>query len=119
MIIYILKILLMAIGAALLALPVLKSKNNKVKFVCGIVGAAIFFTSFGFYYIPEKNSGHVTTTIGTQLKSGRLIALTENHERGLQSKLLMPDFGYDIRHPFFMEIDIKPDFEVPPKNSLY
>lgn len=71
------------------------------------------FVALGFYYIPEKNSGQVITKLGTPLKSGRLMAITANGDRGLQSEVLNPGFGYNVLYPMFVEIDIVPDYEVP------
>lgn len=78
-----------------------------------ITGLALVFSSFGMYYIKEKHSGHVTLKVGNPLKSGQLIARTSEGQRGLQSELLNPGFGYDIRYPWVMDIKEVPDYIVP------
>ena len=108
----IIKGLLFIIGLAVPALALFFLKNKKIGMGLAVPGLFVVAYSMGMYYIPEKNSGHVTTTIGTPLKSGRLIAFTDEGERGLQSKLLQPGYGHDWRYPYFMDIDIVPDYEV-------
>ena len=78
-----------------------------------ILGIGLIFSSLGMYYIKEKHSGHVTLKVGAPLKSGQLIARTSEGQRGLQSELLNPGFGYDIRYPWVMEIKEVPDYIVP------
>lgn len=120
MLAYLIKILIIFVGVAIGGYPFFRKLLNKeykpsIKSYggFGLVGFIIFCVSFGFYYIPEKNSGHVTTKIGTPLSSGQLIARTSKGERGLQSELLPPGLGYNIKYPFLMDIEFVPDYEVP------
>lgn len=78
-----------------------------------ILGIGLIFSSLGMYYIKEKHSGHVTLKVGAPLKSGQLIARTSEGQRGLQSALLNPGYGYDIRYPWVMDIEEVPDYVVP------
>lgn len=121
MLLMLIKALLILGGAAAIVLPFVLSKDKedggsgsgKVKIAGIVLGAIAIVASFGWYYIPEKHSGQVTTKTGTPLQSGRLIAMTSKGERGLQSELLNPGYGYNFKYPFMMDIEIVEDFEVP------
>ncbi len=106
------KLLLIIGGIGIPAAALFFLKNKKIGIGLAVPGLFAILYSMGMYYVPEKHSGHVTTTIGTPLKSGRLIAFTDKGERGLQSKLLQPGYGHDWRYPYFMDIDVVPDYEV-------
>ena len=120
-ILYLSKFALWAIGILLIAAPFLSSKmsksekptNKKAVFAGLLVGILTIGASFGWFYVPEKHSGHVTRKMGDPLKSGHLIARTSMGERGQQSELLPPGFGYDIGYPWVVSIDYVKDFEVP------
>lgn len=119
MLLMLIKLLLIVGGLAAIVLPFVLSRGEKksgfgkTKIAGVLLGLLAIGASCGWYYIPEKHSGQVTTKTGKPLKSGRLIAMTSKGERGLQSELLNPGYGYNIKYPFMMDIEIIPDFEVP------
>lgn len=120
-ILYLSKAVLWLIGILLIAAPFLMSKrknaekptSKKVIIASCLVGILTIGASFGWFYVPEKHSGHVTRKMGDPLKSGHLIARTSMGERGQQSQLLPPGFDYDIGYPWVVSIDYVKDFEVP------
>lgn len=87
--------------------------SGKAIAATSLLGILTIGFSFGWFYVPEKHSGHVTRKMGDPLKSGHLIARTSLGERGQQSELLPPGFGYDIGYPWVVSIDYVKDFEVP------
>lgn len=120
-ILYLSKAALWLIGILLIAAPFLSSKVSKSEkptskksiILCFLIGLFTIGASFGWFYVPEKHSGHVTRKMGDPLKSGHLIARTSMGERGQQSELLPPGFGYDIGYPWVVSIDYVKDFVVP------
>lgn len=123
MLMYLIKIVLWALSIALISFVVLvKNKNAKgekrssiipAKCVAIVTAIAVFFSTFGMYFIPERHSGQITNKTGKSLPMGRLIAMTSEGERGLQSDILQPGYGYNILYPFVVDIDVVPDFVVP------
>ncbi len=120
-ILYLSKAALWLIGILLIAAPFLSSKLSKSEkptskksiVLCFLIGLFTIGASFGWFYVPEKHSGHVTRKMGDPLKSGHLIARTSMGERGQQSELLPPGFGYEIGYPWVVSIDYVKDFVVP------
>ena len=112
------KLLLILLGSGVIAQSFLikskKSSGAVLMYRIGsiILGLLIMAATFSVYFIPEKSSGLVTTKIGKALKSGHLIARTSEGERGLQSEVLQPGYDFNLLYPWFMSIDIQPDFEV-------
>lgn len=121
MLLYLIKALLFVVGGLAIALPFilqLRKKEGsiswKIKGGGILIGTILIGSSFGWYYIPEKHSGQVTLKVGDPLPSGRLIAITSNGERGLQSEVINPGYNYSLKYPFVMEIAEVKDFQVPP-----
>ncbi len=113
--IYLMKGLVMLIGIGFMVAPFLflSSLNKGIKIPMFLIGLIALMSSQGFFYIPEKHSGQVTTTLGKVLPNERLIANTSEGERGLQDEIINPGYGYNWKYPFFMKIDIVPDMVVP------
>lgn len=107
----ILTALCIVISVAVVAGCVYGKAPKGVTIAAGVVGLIVTVGQMGIYYIPAKHSGHVTMKLGTPLSGGQLIA--RDGERGEQMNLLTPGLGYDIRYPFFMDIDIVKDLDVP------
>lgn len=102
-------LLILTAAAVAVQFTVLRT-SARTKIVTGLAGLAITIAQMGIYYIPAKHSGHATQRLGAPLENGQLIARAG--QRGEQSKLLSPGLGYDIRYPFFMDIEVVPDVVV-------
>lgn len=101
--------LVLTVGAVFGAVSI--TKSIKAGVVAGAVGLILTVVQMGIYYIPAKHSGHVTMKLGQPLTGGQLIA--RDGQRGEQATLLTPGIGYNFLYPWFMDIEIVKDLDVP------
>jgi hypothetical protein len=89
----------------------IRKKDKRLIPVSAISGITVFFLAVNTYYIPAQTSGHVTVKVGEPLNTGQIIALPG--QRGLQSELLLPGWGWNAKRFLFWTIDTYADIRIP------